>query len=145
MTEEVIEYGKGELKFVRMRNSFEDLIGYVTYSDNYIYIDKPLRIEVETLFEEGRQILSLQEYLPQTVVEIKGIEIDMSEVMFVTPVKKEFFEQYEYVADFFYNNNSKVKKPSKKEVDSVEDVAEKVNKVVSIIEAMAKKDKGPVH
>ena len=37
----------------------------------------------------------------------------MSEVMFVTPVKKEFFEQYEYVADFFYNNNSKVKKPSK--------------------------------
>jgi hypothetical protein len=145
MTEEIVEYQRGELKFVRMRSSFEDLIGYVTYLDEYIYIDKPLRIEVETLFDEGRQVLSLQEYLPQTVVEIKGVEIEMSEVMFITPVKQEFIEQYEYVADFFYNNNSKVKKPTKKEVDAVEDVAEKVNKVVSIIDALAKKDKGPVH
>lgn len=147
MTEEVVEYNgsTAELKFVRMRNSYEDLIGYVTYSEEYIYIEKPLRIDVETIFDEGRQILSLQEYLPQSVVSLKGIEIELKDIMFITPVKEEFYEQYEYVSDFFYNNSSKIKKPTKKELKEIEETAEKVNKVVSIIEAMAKKDKGPVH
>ena len=62
-----------ELKFVRLKNHFEDLIGYVTYKDECLVIETPLRIEIETIFDEGRQILSMQEYLPQSVVEIKEI------------------------------------------------------------------------
>ena len=135
-----------ELKFVRLRNSFEDLVGFVTCGDNCIFIDKPLRIDIETIFDEGRQILSLQEYLPQAVIELQEVEISMDDVLFVSPAKADFYEQYEYVADFFYNNTSKIKKPAKI-VDPAEtaDVAEKVSKVVSILEAMSKKDKGPVH
>lgn len=132
-----------ELKFVRLKNHFEDLVGYVTYHDEHIIIETPLRIEIETIFDEGRQILSMQEYLPQSVVEIKEVEIPMSEVMFATPVRKEFYEQYEYVSDFFYNNQANFKETKKKRTKA--NVKNLEENVVSIIDALSKKDKGPMH
>jgi hypothetical protein len=134
-----------ELRFVRLRSIPDDLIGYVTYKEECLVIEQPLRIEIDTIFDEGRQILSMQEYLPQSVVEIKEVEFYMEEVLFATPVRQEFVEQYEYVADFFYNNQHKLKEPVKKHTISAEQVSEKADKVVSILEALAKKDKGPVH
>ena len=100
-----------ELKFVRMKNTLDDIVGYVTYGTEYITINQPLRIDIETLFDEGRQILSMQEYLPQSVIEIKEVDINLNDVMFITPVRKDFYEQYEYVSEFFYNNQSKIKPP----------------------------------
>ena len=145
MSEDVPEYNKKELKFVRLKNTYDDLIGYVTYGTEHIVIEMPLRIEIETLFDEGRQILSLQEYLPQSVVTIKEIEISMNEIMFVTPVREEFNEQYEYVSDFFYNNESKLKKPKTTIPKQRESVTETTEKVVSILEAMINKKDKPVH
>ena len=139
----VVESPEKELKFVRLKNHFEDLIGYVTYHDEYLVIETPLRIEIDTIFDEGRQILSMQEYLPQSVIEIKEIEIPLSEVMFATPVRKDFYEQYEYVSDFFYNNQTTIKSTKKKRTKA--DVKDMQENVVSIIEALAKKDKGPMH
>ena len=139
----VVESPEKELKFVRLKNHFEDLIGYVTYHDEYLVIETPLRIEIDTIFDEGRQILSMQEYLPQSVIEIKEIEIPLSEVMFATPVRKDFYEQYEYVSDFFYNNQTTIKSTKKKRTKV--DVKDMQENVVSIIEALAKKDKGPMH
>ena len=133
-----------ELKFVRLRNTFEDLIGYVSYGTDCIVIEKPLRIEIETLFDEGRQILSMQEYLPQSVIEIKEVEIRVEDILFVTPVRAEFYEQYDYVSEFFYNNISRIKPPPMSEKEK-KDVAEKTQKVVSILEAMANKKDKPVH
>ena len=133
-----------ELRFVRLKNNFEDLVGYVTYKDECLVIETPLRIDIETIFDEGRQILSMQEYLPQSVIEIKEIEIPMSEVMFATPVRKDFYEQYEYVSDFFYNNQANFKEPKKKRTKA--DIKQMEENVVSIIEALAsKKDKGTTH
>jgi hypothetical protein len=132
-----------ELKFVRLKTSVDDLIGYVTYKPECIVIETPLRIEVETIFDEGRQILCMQEYLPQTVIELKEIEIPLSEIMFVTPVREQFVEQYEYVCDFFYNNEAKIKNPlAPKKVDVTPETAEKV---VSILDALASKKDKPVH
>jgi len=147
MSEDVVEYNrnKGELKFIRLRSMPDDIIGYVTYKDDCIIVEQPLRIEIETIFEESRQILAMQEYLPQSVIEIQEVEFYMDEVLFVTPVREEFFEQYEYVADFFYNNKGKIKNPLKKPTDPVEETTEKMNKVVSILEAMASKKDKPVH
>lgn len=145
MSEEVEEYSKerGELRFIRLRSMPDDLIGYVTYRDEYIVIETPLRIEIETIFEEGRQILAMQEYLPQSVIELREIEIPMEEILFATPVRKEFYEQYEYVSDFFYNNTHNLtntkKKKGKKETQEMQD------KVVSILEALASKKDKPVH
>jgi hypothetical protein len=135
---------KKELRLVRLKNQFEDLVGYVTYYEEHIVVEMPLRIEIETIFDEGRQILSMQEFLPQSVVEIKEIEIPLSEIMFATPVRKDFYEQYEYVSDFFYNNQASIKSAKKKRTKAnVKDMQENV---VSIIEALAnKKDKGPMH
>jgi hypothetical protein len=142
MSEDPVEYNKerGELRFVRLRSLPDDLIGYVTYHDEYIVIETPLRIEIETIFEEGRQILAMQEYLPQSVIEMREVEFYSDEVLFTSPVRKEFYEQYEYVSDFFYNNthnltNNKKKKGKKEAQD----------KVVSILEAMANKKDKPVH
>ena len=145
MTEEVVEYKPhGELKFIRLRSIPDDLVGYVTYKEDCIVISLPLRIEIETIFEEGRQILSLQEYLPQSVIELKEIEIYNEEILFVTPVRSEFIEQYEHVSNFSYNNAHSIKDP-KKAKKEMEKRLEATEKVVSIIEALqAKKDK-PIH
>ncbi len=148
MSEDKVEYKpRGELKFVRLRSIPDDIIGYVTYKHDYITVELPLRIEIETLFDEGRQILAMQEYLPQSVVEIKEVDFNNDEVLFATPVKADFVEQYEYVADFFYNNQTKFKEPVKKrtKAEPVAETAETVSKVVSILEAMASKKDKPIH
>lgn len=143
MSEDVVEYKrKGELKFIRLRSIPEDLIGYVSYKEDCVIVETPLRIEVETIFDEGRQILSLQEYLPQSVIELKEIEFYNEEVLFTTPVREEFYEQYEYVADFFYNNQAKIRDSNIKKKKPLEETKEKV---VSILEAMANKKDKPVH
>ena len=131
-----------ELKFVRLKTTTEDLVGYVTYHEEHLTIETPLRIEIDTIFEEGRQILSMQEYLPQSVIEIKEVDIDLRDVLFATPVRKDFYEQYEYVSDFFYNNQTSIKGVKKKKKADAKKLEENV---ISIIEALAKKDKGPVH
>jgi hypothetical protein len=147
MSEDPVEYKpRGELRFVRLRTIPDDIIGYVSYKEGYIVVELPLRIEIETLFDEGRQILAMQEYLPQSVISIREVDFDNDEVLFATPVRQEFVEQYEYVADFFYNNETKFKeKPSKKKTKVTEDLQEKVENVVSILEALQSKKDKPVH
>ena len=134
-----------ELRFVRLRTMVDDLVGYVSYHEEYITIECPLRIEIETYFDEGRQTLSLHEFLPQAVVEIKEIEIGMDDVLFITPVKPEFIDQFDYASDFFYNNISKLSTKTEKPKISAEDLNETTQKVVSILEAMANKKDKPVH
>lgn len=147
MSEDIEEYKpKGELKFVRLRSIPDDIIGYVTYKEECIVVEMPLRIDVETIFEESRQILAMQEYLPQAVIDMKEVEFYNDEVLFVSPVRLEFYEQYEYVSNFFYNNQAKIRTPGKKtnaEIDK--EVLDKTQKVVSILEAMASKKDKPVH
>ena len=146
MSEDIEEYKqRGELRFVRLRSIPDDLIGYVSYKEDCLVIEQPLRIEIETIFDEGRQILAMQEYLPQSVIEIKEVEFYMDEVLFSTPVRAEFIEQYEYVADFFYNNTHKLKDPVKKKTKSTEELSETAQKVVSILEALQSKKDKPVH
>ena len=145
MSEDPVEYkARGELKFVRLRSIPEDIIGYVTYKEECIVVEQPLKIEIETLFDEGRQILAMQEYLPQAVISLREVEFYNEEVLFVTPVKQDFVEQYEYVADFFYNNEHKLKDVKKKRTKAPADPHE-VENVVSILEALANKKDKPVH
>ena len=95
---------------------------------------------VETIFEEGRQILSMQEYLPQSIVDKRSVDLSMSDVHCVADVKADFFEQYEYVSDFFYNNEPVLNTKKKEKVDNATK-----EKVVSILEALASKKDKPVH
>lgn len=131
-----------QLKFVRLRTAFDDdIIGYVTQIENKITIEMPLRVMVETIFEEGRQILSMQEYLPQSIVDKRSVDFDLTDVHFMEDVKQDFIEQYEYVSDFFYNNEPKIK--NTKKAAKVDEATKE--KVVSILEALASKKDKPVH
>ena len=136
-----------KFKFVRFRSIPDDIIGYVTHKDDCIVIEMPLRVDVETIFEENRQLLLMNEYLPQSILDIQEVEFYNDEVLLIAPVKQEFVEQYEYVADFFYSNKHKLSVPQKKESNSknATQMGEKVEKVVSILEAMANKKDKPVH
>jgi len=132
-----------DLKFVRLRYQPDDIVGFVTYGEDCIHIELPLRVEVDTDFEEGRQILSLQEYLPQSIIDLKEVTFEMNEVLFVTPIKPDFVQQYQHVSQFFYNNQAKINAP--KTIKSPEEVSDAAQKVVSILEAMANKKDKPVH
>ena len=80
------------------------------------------------------------------MISIKEVDFNHEEVLFATPVKPEFVEQYEYVADFFYNNQHKLKEPEKKKKKiKPKELMETTEKVVSILEAMANKKDKPVH
>jgi len=145
MSEDVPPYNRGELKFVRFKSIPEDLIGWVTYREECIIIEMPLRVEVETLFDEGRQILAMQEYLPQSIIELREVEFPQDEILFCTPVRAEFHEQYEYVSDFFYNNTSKFKENLKQKQKKIQEQTETIENVVSILEALKSKKDKPVH
>ena len=145
MAKKTVKTEKQEIKFVRLRNTFEDLVGFVEYKTDCIVIKYPLRIDVETIFEESRQILSLQEYLPQSVIDVKEVELSMEDVLFVTPVRDEFYEQFMQVSDFFYNNTSKLRTQTKTSEEVTQDIMDKTKKVVSILEAMANKKDKPIH
>jgi hypothetical protein len=135
-----------ELKFIRFKTMPDDLVGWVTYKDEHIIIETPLRIEIQTLFDEGRQILAMQEYLPQSIIQMREVEFSLEDVMFCTPIRKEFHEQYEYVSDFFYNNDTtKFQEHAKKRRKKIQEQTESVENVVSILEALKFKKDKPIH
>jgi len=134
-----------ELKFVRFKNLPDDLVGWVSYKEECILIEMPLRVEIETMFDEGRQVLALQEYLPQSIIELREVEFLLEDVMFVTPIRPEFQEQYEFVSDFFYNNQAKFAEQLKNKKKKSKEKIEPLENVVSILEALKSKKDKPVH
>jgi hypothetical protein len=133
--------------FIRMKNSLEDLVAYVREETETqkVVVRRPLRVEVETIFEDNRQIMMMFEYLPQSVVAIDEVELDKSDIQFITPVRAEFQDQYDYVSKFFYERKSVLKSVIPTDGDaSKEQASDVAQKVVSILEAMNKKDK-PIH
>jgi len=134
-----------ELKFVRFKNLPDDLVGWVSYKEECILIEMPLRVEIETMFDEGRQVLALQEYLPQSIIELREVEFLLEDVMFVTPIRPEFQEQYEFVSDFFYNDQAKFAEQLKNKKKKSKEKIEPLENVVSILEALKSKKDKPVH
>jgi hypothetical protein len=139
-----------ELKFIRFRSIPDDIVGYVTYRDDLIIIETPLRVDIETHFEEHRQMLLMNEYLPQSIIDIQEVEFFVEDILLIASVKPEFAEHYEFVADFFYTKKHKIKTPhtTKKKSKSKkveEPSSENERNVISILDALASKKDKPVH
>lgn len=137
-----------QLKFIRLRHFPEDLIGYVTRYDEHIVIERPLRVDIETYMdmEDSRQILTLQEYIPQSIVDLQEMEILLNDISLIVPVREEFFNQYESASEFFYFEKLKSKTSvATTNEEGSESTQDKLKKVVSILEAMANKKDKPVH
>jgi hypothetical protein len=129
-----------EIKFVRFKNSPEDIVGIVTFHQEHITIENPLVVDVETLFDEGRQVLSIREYLPQSIISIREVDFNNNEVLFTTPVREDFKEQYEQVSKFFYEDQPAIQtKPKRKRVKP------DTENVISLFEALKDKKDKPVH
>jgi hypothetical protein len=146
-----------EIRFIRFRNPEEDIVGYVTFKENdSIIVDKPLYVVIETIYEEARQVLSLQEYLPQSVVSIQQIELKQSDILFTSPVSVAFVDEYKIACDYYYVEQKIKLKPSKKKskssIEQVDDLdllnfdeEELEDNVVSIMEALLDKRNKPIH
>ena len=113
-----------EIKFIRLTETAGniDIVGFVSVYDDYIIVEKPLKIEVETLFEEGKQLVYMQEYLPQSILDIREVEFLQSDIMFMSPIRDSFVDQYIEIAEFFYSkmpkmNIQETKVKMKKEMD----------------------------
>lgn len=132
-----------ELKMVRLKFTQEDLVGLVTFHQEYITIERPLAFQVDTDYEEGKQILTIREYLPQSVISLKEVDFNNSEILFTSPVRKEFKEQYDDMAEFFYEKQPSMmeKNKEKREILNSRDN----DKIVSLIEAMRDKKNKPIH
>lgn len=132
---------KETVSFIRMRDTLEDIVAYVVEDEEYITIRNPIRIDIETFFGEGRQIIHIQDYLPQSVIELKEIRIPREDILFCTQVKEQFEQQFKQTETFFYNNQSELKTKGRFNTES----GNTTQKVVSILEAMTNKKDKPIH
>ena len=126
------------IKFLRLATG-EEVVAEITEAEESVHLRYPLIVEVETFMEEGRQLLYMKEYLPQSVVGVKEVSISKEIVILTVPISEEFYEQYEQATEYFYNPDTK--KPSKKKAKTTEETS----KVVSLFEAMIEKKDKPVH
>lgn len=130
---------KENIKFMRLTTG-EEVVSQVTELENEYNLKYPLIVEVETFMEEGRQLLYMKEYLPQSVVSVKEVNIPKDLVIISVQVAEEFLDQFEQASEFFYNADVKTTAKKKRKVS-----ADEVSKVVSLFEAMADKKDKPVH
>lgn len=124
-----------DLMFIRMRND-DDIVGYVTeITESSITIQQPLFVGIETLYEEGKQIIALREYIPQSIVDLKEVKIPTNEIIFMEPTRSEFADEYHEVAEMFYESAPKIKSTKKRKgADG--------NNVINMLDALTdKKDK----
>jgi hypothetical protein len=127
-----------QIEFMRLTTG-EEIVASVTNNGDKIRIDNPLIVEVETFMEEGKQLLYMKEYLPQSIVDVKSVEIPLDMVIIAVKVSEEFLDQYNQAIEYFYN--SEIKKPPKKKASKIDETG----KVVALFEALLEKKDKPVH
>lgn len=120
--------------YVRVKSTFEDIMGYVKRDKNKITITNPMAVSIETTLEESRQFISLNEYIPQAIVQLKSVTFNNDEIMFAEPVTEKAAEVYKQISEVFYNEEKKKQK-----------MEEYGKNVVSMLDALANKKDKPVH
>ena len=102
-----------EIQYIRLKNG-SDIIAQCEDIGTKIVVTKPMRVYIETILEESRQTVILDEYLPQKLVTIKSLEIPKEEIMFYSPLSKGFVQDYESISSACYDEEEQVpvaKKP----------------------------------
>jgi hypothetical protein len=125
-----------DIQFLRLATG-EEVVANCTFKEETVLIDCPLIVEIETIMEEGRQLLFMKEYLPQAIVKTKAVDLPKEMVIFTAEISEDFLEQYTEASNYFYNVDAKIKNKSKKSTSKGE-------KVVSLFDTAMDKDK-PVH
>jgi hypothetical protein len=129
-----------QIEFMRLTTG-EEIVASVTHNGDKIRIDNPLIVEVENFMEEGTQMLYMKEYLPQSIVDIKSVEIPSNMVIIAVKVSDAFLNQYNEATEYFYSMEIETKKPSKRKATKMDETG----KVVALFEAILEKKDKPVH
>lgn len=129
-----------EIIFVRFKENIEDIIGIVTFHEKHITVENPLVIDIDTLFDEGRQILSMREFLPQSVIELKEVTFNNEDILFTTPVREDFKAQYDQVSKFFYDEKTAVVQKQKRRKPKLDD-----ENVIDLFNALRQKKDDSFH
>ena len=95
-------------------------------------------------------MLSMNEYLPQSIIDLQEVEFFVEDILLIASVKPDFAEHYEFVADFFYSKKHKIKTPhitkKKSKLKKSEELSSEDDRnVISILDALANKKDKPVH
>lgn len=140
------------VRFIRLRNG-DDIVAFTIELPTTLVIRRPIGIQIESLFEVNKQIVTMYEWLTPSIADYETLSLDMSDVMFCLPVQVDFETRYLEMADILfdpenYMDRSKRKKKSKKEQRTERVGNQDGNNVVSfsdvLADLLAKKDK-PVH
>lgn len=138
-----------EIRFIRLRNG-DDLVAYTTELPTSIVVRRPIGIQIETIIEMNKQIVTMYEWLSPSVAKYESITLNMEDVLLCLPVQDDFGERYVSMCDILFAPEAYEgrMKPKKKKKTLKEELQEKSNNVVSLFEAAAelldKKDK-PIH
>jgi hypothetical protein len=120
-----------DVRYIRLRDG-SDIIAYCEDLGEKLLLSKPMRVYIETILEEARQTVILDEFLPQKMVEIKSVEILKEDVMFNTPLNKGFLQDYEAVSSACYDEVEEKPKVKEKKVQS----SGNDDKIISLLEAI---------
>ena len=124
------------LRFIRFKSIPEDIVGKVLFFDDHIIVKEPVSVYVDTILEEGRQILSIKEYLPQAIIKTKEVSFDKEEILLMCEVREDFKEQYKSAASFFYTYMDELEeKPKKRKKPSSDE-----GNVINLVDALRAKD-----
>ena len=123
-----------DIRFIKLKNG-EDIIAYTTQNKKTVTVRRPVCIFIENFLDEGRQLLSIREWLPPNIVKVDSVEVPNEDIFCMLEVTEGFQEQYIDICTAFFDT---VPTPKKKKEPSGE-------KVVSILEALVEKKDKPVH
>jgi hypothetical protein len=120
-----------EVQYIRLREG-SDVIAQCEDLGDRLVLTKPMRVYIETIIEEARQTVILDEFLPQRMVEIKSIEILKQDILFNTPLNKGFLQDYETVSCACYDEVEEKPKAKGKKIQS----SGTDDKIISLLEAI---------
>lgn len=122
-----------EVQYIRLRNG-DDIIASVEDIGNFLVLTNPMRVFIETILEEARQTVILDEYLPQKMIEIKSVQVPKEDVMFNTALSKSFLQDYETISKACYDPEPELPKKKKEFSDSAGEANE--DKIISLLETI---------
>jgi hypothetical protein len=91
-----------EKYFFKCRNGIDDILAYATKQDGGWHIRRPVTIYVDTDDEEGKQYVSIKEFLPMLFSSKEDMFLPDSDIMSASPLNESFQEDYIKISDFYY-------------------------------------------
>jgi hypothetical protein len=92
-----------EIKFIKLRNGSDIVAFILSENESSIHIKRPLYVQVENDFQNGRQMVDVREFLPPIITDAEDVVIPKSDVMTISTVRQSFKDEFNDVVNYFYS------------------------------------------